>query len=534
MRMNLYLIRLVATGLTSTVDAKLFRSAPNSIHHKTEKRKFTSEGLYFIGLTGTGKSGVGSSSRMMSVGYCRLETHTVGNEHHPREIVVSLEGIWMIIVGTVFASCMLCDGTRDMMTCSYLESEISILVDLPGLVDASWCSCRLDQEVYMISKLQGLEWSSSRNGLIRGFCGACTFSMHLRYWSFLKKLEGGLVVLCHQPEVTDGESPLSVGTGICLFCLQVGTGAGTFGLPVGTVPSLSDVDTLEVDAQEVESFDLGSGDLTLKSLEAKSFELTSEDLSLLSQETKSLDTELESPEPDKAVMLANYHTVENVVDTTHMHALLLAIAMVKQDIRLRNVEHHRVYLTKNDPEAKDDKPQNDQRQLNSKGNNRASTSNQRGNRASGRVYQLGAEGTVLDNNVVNSTFLINNVYASVLFDIADGKSLTATTILRGCTLNLQNHTFKIDLLPIELGSFDIIIGIDWMSEPRMVVMCYEKYIRIPYGNDVLIVRGERSRVRSKSRLEVISSIRTQKYIKKGCPVFLIQVTRKEEVETPER
>ncbi|GJX02316.1 reverse transcriptase domain-containing protein [Tanacetum coccineum] len=209
-------------------------------------------------------------------------------------------------------------------------------------------------------------------------------------------------------------------------------------------------------------------------------------------------------------------------------------------------------------------PQNDQRQVNPRGNNRASTSNQRENRARGRVYQLGAEGAVQDNNMVNGTFQINNVYASVLFDtgadrsfisstfsehlnvtptaldtgydveLADGKSLTATTILRGCTLNLQNHTFKIDLLPIEIGSFDVIIGMDWMSKHRAIVVCYEKYIRIPYGNDVLIVRGERSGVRSKSRLEVISSIRTQKYIEKGCPVFLIQVMRKEEIETPER
>ncbi|GJX65053.1 hypothetical protein Tco_0299396 [Tanacetum coccineum] len=59
--------------------------------------------------------------------------------------------------------------------------------------------------------------------------------------------------------------------------------------------SLSDVDTLEVDAQEIESFNLGFEDLTLESLEAKLFELTSVDLSLLAQETKSLDTELESP-----------------------------------------------------------------------------------------------------------------------------------------------------------------------------------------------------------------------------------------------
>nr|GEX98787.1 hypothetical protein [Tanacetum cinerariifolium] len=73
-----------------------------------------------------------------------------------------------------------------------------------------------------------------------------------------------------------------------------------------------------------------------------------------------------------------------------------------------------------------------------------------------------------------------------------------------------------------------------MSEHHALVVCYEKYIRIPYGNDVLIVQGEKSEVRSKSRLEVISSNKTQKYIEKGCLVFLIQVTGKEIVETPER
>nr|GEU95870.1 reverse transcriptase domain-containing protein [Tanacetum cinerariifolium] len=180
-------------------------------------------------------------------------------------------------------------------------------------------------------------------------------------------------------------------------------------------------------------------------------------------------------------------------------------------------------------------PQSDQRQVNPRGNNRASTSNQRGNRAPGRVYQLGAEGAVHDNNVVNGTFLINNVYASVLCDtgvdrsfisstfsehlnvtptaldtgydveLAEEKSLTATTILRGCTLNLQNRTFKFDLLPIELGSFNVIIGMDWMSKHHAVVMCYEKYIRIPYGNDVLIVQGERSGARMTGK-EVIETL----------------------------
>ncbi|GJU21461.1 reverse transcriptase domain-containing protein [Tanacetum coccineum] len=211
-------------------------------------------------------------------------------------------------------------------------------------------------------------------------------------------------------------------------------------------------------------------------------------------------------------------------------------------------------------------PQNNQRQNqgNPKGSNQALTSTQGGHIAPGRVCSLCAEAAVKDNNVVNGTFLINNVYALVLFDtgadrsfvsyafskyidippttldtnysveLADGKSLTINTILRGCTLNLQNHLFNIDLLPIELGSFDVIVGMDWMAEHRAEVVCYEKYIRVPYGNDMLIIQGKRSGVKNKSRLEVISSIRTQKYIDQGCQVFLIQMMMEEETEIPER
>ncbi|GJV96529.1 putative reverse transcriptase domain-containing protein [Tanacetum coccineum] len=119
-------------------------------------------------------------------------------------------------------------------------------------------------------------------------------------------------------------------------------------------------------------------------------------------------------------------------------------------------------------------------------------------------------------------------------ELADGKSQTTKTILRGCTLNLQNHLFKIDLLPIELGSFDVIVGMDWMAEHHATVVCYVKYIRVPYRNDMLIVQGERSGVKNKSRLEVISSIRTQKVLTKDVQVFLDSMMKEEETEIPER
>ncbi|GKA69045.1 putative reverse transcriptase domain-containing protein [Tanacetum coccineum] len=52
--------------------------------------------------------------------------------------------------------------------------------------------------------------------------------------------------------------------------------------------------------------------------------------------------------------------------------------------------------------------------------------------------------------------------------------------------------FKIDLLPTRLGSFDVIIGMDWLAYHRALIDCYEKIVRIPLPNGkILEVQGER-------------------------------------------
>ncbi|GKA51991.1 putative reverse transcriptase domain-containing protein [Tanacetum coccineum] len=77
-------------------------------------------------------------------------------------------------------------------------------------------------------------------------------------------------------------------------------------------------------------------------------------------------------------------------------------------------------------------------------------------------------------------------------ELADGKIVSTNTILRGCTLALFSHMFKIDLLPTRLGSFDVIVGMDWLSYHRAVIVCYEKIVRIPLPNgEILEIHGER-------------------------------------------
>ncbi|GJZ08725.1 putative reverse transcriptase domain-containing protein [Tanacetum coccineum] len=143
-----------------------------------------------------------------------------------------------------------------------------------------------------------------------------------------------------------------------------------------------------------------------------------------------------------------------------------------------------------------------------------------GNETTARAYAIGGRGTNPDSNVVMGTFLLNNFYALMLFDssvdrsfvlttfstlldvtpttldtsyaveLADGRISETNIVLRGCTLGLLGHPFDIDLMPVKLGSFDVIIGMDWLAKYHALIVCDEKVVRIPYGDEVLIVRGD--------------------------------------------
>ncbi|GJU22305.1 putative reverse transcriptase domain-containing protein [Tanacetum coccineum] len=110
--------------------------------------------------------------------------------------------------------------------------------------------------------------------------------------------------------------------------------------------------------------------------------------------------------------------------------------------------------------------------------------------------------------------------------LADRKIIRVNTIIWGCTLNFLNHPFNIDLMTIELGSFYVIIGMDWLSMYNVIIVYDEKIVRIPFGNETLIVRGDVSNNGHESRLNIISCTKTQKYLMKGCHVFLAHVTIK--------
>nr|GEY42224.1 putative reverse transcriptase domain-containing protein [Tanacetum cinerariifolium] len=109
-------------------------------------------------------------------------------------------------------------------------------------------------------------------------------------------------------------------------------------------------------------------------------------------------------------------------------------------------------------------------------------------------------------------------------EIAYGRIIGLNTIMRDCTLNFLNHPLNIDLLPVEVGSFDVIIGMDWLSRYNAVIACAEKLVRIPFGNEIHAIREEGSNERNESRLNIISCFKAQEYMSKGCHVLLANIT----------
>nr|GEX25153.1 putative reverse transcriptase domain-containing protein [Tanacetum cinerariifolium] len=101
--------------------------------------------------------------------------------------------------------------------------------------------------------------------------------------------------------------------------------------------------------------------------------------------------------------------------------------------------------------------------------------------ANGRTYPLKDKNAHQDPNVVTDT--------TYNIEMANGNLISTNTVFQGCTLTLLNQPFEIDLMSIKLGSFDVVIGMDWLSKYHAKIICDEKVVHTPIEDETLIIRG---------------------------------------------
>ncbi|GJZ77062.1 retrovirus-related pol polyprotein from transposon TNT 1-94 [Tanacetum coccineum] len=169
-----------------------------------------------------------------------------------------------------------------------------------------------------------------------------------------------------------------------------------------------------------------------------------------------------------------------------------------------------------------------------------------------RAYAVGTAETNPNSNVVTGTFLLNNRYALILFDtsadksfvsttfsslidiipntldhgydveLADGRIIWVNTLIRSCTLNFLNHSFNVDLMPVEMGSFDVIIGMDWLSQYHAFLMAL-----LPKWRAKVTTIEESKDLTSLSLDELIGNLKVHEMIiKKDSEIVKAKVKRK--------
>nr|GEW43299.1 reverse transcriptase domain-containing protein [Tanacetum cinerariifolium] len=102
-------------------------------------------------------------------------------------------------------------------------------------------------------------------------------------------------------------------------------------------------------------------------------------------------------------------------------------------------------------------------------------------------------------------------------------------IMRNQALEAGAH---IDTLK-DTGSFNAIIGMDWLRRHHVMIMCNEKLVRVLFGNETVVFRGAASYIERESRLTVTPCSKVQEYWVKGCHVFLAQISATQEDYKPE-
>ncbi|MFS8017765.1 putative transcription factor interactor and regulator CCHC(Zn) family [Helianthus anomalus] len=178
-----------------------------------------------------------------------------------------------------------------------------------------------------------------------------------------------------------------------------------------------------------------------------------------------------------------------------------------------------------------------------------------GKKTNARVFRMDAREAVQDDNVITGTFLINDVFARVLFDsgadksfvddkfcellrlpvktlnvkyeveLADGTIETVSTMLDGCVISIRNHSFPLSLIPFKLADFDVVLGMDWLSHNQAQIVCSKKQvvIKTPSG-EPLTIQGDTQHGLPKQ----IAMLKASKCLKKGCVIYMAHVTIGEE------
>ncbi|KAL8115138.1 hypothetical protein AgCh_021822 [Apium graveolens] len=165
-----------------------------------------------------------------------------------------------------------------------------------------------------------------------------------------------------------------------------------------------------------------------------------------------------------------------------------------------------------------------------------------------RTFKMTKNSPVHDSDVVAGTLSLNSVPVNILFDLGASKSFISVNYVNKlqlmledleepltievankdkvpvsqfcprCSLEISGYMFPVDLIPFELGDFDIILGMDWLSLYKANIDCKKKRV-VMYtpDNKRISYQGQRQ------DRKFLSVMQAKRLLRQGCEAYLAHV-----------
>jgi hypothetical protein len=177
-----------------------------------------------------------------------------------------------------------------------------------------------------------------------------------------------------------------------------------------------------------------------------------------------------------------------------------------------------------------------------------------GNRTQGRVYHMTQEEVRAASDVVAGMITLNAQQVYALLDPRAThsfmstkfihkltmpkcmleKGLTVSTplgervdideIYRGCNVQIRGQNLQVDLVPLTIQDFDVILGMDWLGKHHATMDCYNKIVTFN------VIEGKKVEYKGERKVilgSIISVMTVRKLLRKGCQAYLAYVVDNE-------
>ena len=111
-----------------------------------------------------------------------------------------------------------------------------------------------------------------------------------------------------------------------------------------------------------------------------------------------------------------------------------------------------------------------------------------------------------------------------MVQLASGMKRKVVNYVKDCEIFMNGFQTQVELNVLPLGSYDVLIGMDWLEKHRVVLNYFEKtFTCLNEEGKTTLVKG----IPRKVSVRKISALQMKRATRKGCKVFVVYVMNDE-------